>query len=119
MEKIAITATFTAEPLEKPLGFWMQELEMPMRIEFAPYNQVLQQLLDPSSMLSTNRDGVNVVLVRFEDWQRTGPDAKALNSNQKVERNLRELCSRFDGCCRTVAGTSPAMSLSWFSVSSR
>ena len=91
MEKVAITATFTAEPLEKPLGFWMQELEMPMRIEFAPYNQVLQQLLDPSSMLSTNRDGVNVVLVRFEDWQRTGPDTKVLNSNPKVERNLREL----------------------------
>src|SRR5262245_29927649 len=94
MEKIAITATFTAEPLEKPLGFWMQELEMPMRIEFAPYNQVLHQLLDPSSMLSTNRNGVNVVLVRFEDWQRTGPDgkvAKVLNSDPQVERHLREL----------------------------
>jgi FkbH-like protein len=66
---------------------------MPMRIEFAPYNQVLQQLLDPSSILSTNRNGVNVVLVRFEDWQRSGPDAKVLHSNQKVERNLRELAA--------------------------
>src|SRR5436189_1424910 len=90
-QRIAITATFTAEPLEKPLAFWMKELEMPMRIEFAPYNQVLQQLLDPSSILSTNNNGLNVVLVRFEDWQRNGRDVKVLNSQQKVEENLREL----------------------------
>jgi FkbH-like protein len=92
-QKIAITATFTAEPLEKALAFWMKELEMPTRIEFAPYNQVLQQLLDPSSLLSTNRNGVNVVLVRFEDWQRSGPDARVSNSQQRVERNLRELAT--------------------------
>ena len=92
-QKIAITATFTAEPLEKALAFWMKELEMPTRIEFAPYNQVLQQLLDPSSLLSTNRNGVNVVLVRFEDWQRSGPDARVFNSQQRVERNVRELAT--------------------------
>ena len=42
MEKqtIAITATFTAEPVEESLDFWMKELNIPARIEFAPYNQV-------------------------------------------------------------------------------
>ena len=29
---IAITATFTAEPLEQALAFWMQELEIPAQI---------------------------------------------------------------------------------------
>ncbi len=65
---IAITANFTAEPIEESLGFWMQELNISSEIEFAPYNQVFQQLLDPASLLSTKQHGINVVLVRFEDW---------------------------------------------------
>lgn len=68
---IAITATFTTEPIEDSLAFWMRELDIPFKIEFAPYNQVFQQLLDPSSLLSKNQHGVNVLLVRFEDWLRS------------------------------------------------
>ena len=62
---IAVAATFTAEPLEQSLAFWMLELGISARIEFAPYNQVFQQLLDPSSLLATNHTGVNVILVRL------------------------------------------------------
>ncbi|MCA1601397.1 MAG: hypothetical protein LC776_07060, partial [Acidobacteria bacterium] len=51
-QTIAITATFTAEPIEESLSFWMQELDISSEIEFAPYNQVFQQLLDPASLLS-------------------------------------------------------------------
>jgi FkbH-like protein len=69
-QTIAITATFTAEPLEEVLAFWMSELAIPARIRFAPYNQVFQQLLDPGSLLAQNQHGVNVVLIRLEDWQR-------------------------------------------------
>ncbi len=67
MTTIAIAATFTAEPVEPTVRFWMQELQMPATIKFAPYSQVFQQLLDPSSTLSANRDGVNVLIVRLED----------------------------------------------------
>ena len=66
---LAIAATFTAEPLEPALRFWLDVLGIDVRVAFAPYNQVFQQLLDRSSLLATNR-GVNVVLVRFEDWIR-------------------------------------------------
>lgn len=84
---VAVTATFTAEPLEQSLAFWMQELGIPARIEFAPYNQVFQQLLDPSSLLSTNHTGVNVILVRLEDWQ----GESQLDARQEIERNVRDL----------------------------
>ena len=73
VHRLAIAATFTAEPLEEAMDFWMGELELPASIEFAPYNQVFQQLLDPGSLLSQNRQGVNVVLVRLEDWVRSRP----------------------------------------------
>ncbi len=70
VQTIAIAATFTAEPVAASINFWMHELGIPSKIEFAPYNQVFQQLLDPSSLLSRNEQGVNVLLVRSADWLR-------------------------------------------------
>src|SRR5579859_3122864 len=67
---IAVSATFTAEALEPTLGFWLRELKLDFQIRFSPYNQVFQQLLDPAGLFASNRNGLNVVLVRFEDWSR-------------------------------------------------
>ncbi len=87
---IAVTATFTAEPVEDALAFWMKQLQTPARIEFAPYNQVFQQLLDPTSLLRQNESGVNVVLLRFEDWQRYANGDKGA-FYREIERNVLEL----------------------------
>ena len=88
---IAITATFTAEPLERPLTFWLEELQLPARITFAPYNQVFQQLVDPSSLLATNRTGVNIILVGFEDWQKNAAGRHAAElSFTALERDARD-----------------------------
>ena len=65
---IAISATFTAEAIQPGLVFWMRELGLPAEIRFAAYNQVFQELLDPAGLLARNTSGVNVVLVRFDDW---------------------------------------------------
>ncbi|WP_081694816.1 MULTISPECIES: non-ribosomal peptide synthetase [Planktothrix] len=70
-QKIAITATFTSEPVEDSLSYWLKAMGFPDSIEFAQYNQVFQELLNPASLLATNHNGVNVILVRFEDWQET------------------------------------------------
>jgi FkbH-like protein len=65
---IVVSATYTADAIEQTLSFWMRELGFDYRIRMAPYNQVFQLLLDAAGALASNRDGVNVVLVRFEDW---------------------------------------------------
>ncbi|MEH2195513.1 MAG: amino acid adenylation domain-containing protein [Nostoc sp.] len=70
-QKIVITATFTSEPIEDSLSYWLEEIGVPYSIEFAPYNQVFQELLNPVSLLTNNQNGVNVALVRFEDWEET------------------------------------------------
>jgi len=92
---IAITATFTAEPLENFLAFWMKELDIEYQIEFSPYNQVFQQLLDSSSLVLQNKDGVNVILIRMEDWFGTIDgsqiDIKARNFRDQVTRNMADL----------------------------
>jgi FkbH-like protein len=47
--------------------FWGRELQARFEVRFAPYNQILQTLLDPASLCSTNRHGVNVLLLRRAD----------------------------------------------------
>jgi FkbH-like protein len=69
---LAISATFTAEAIQPGLAFWMHELGLPADIRFAAYNQVFQELLDPAGLLARNAGGVNVVLVRFDDWPAAG-----------------------------------------------
>jgi FkbH-like protein len=86
---VAVSATFTAELIAAPLEFWIEELGWDYQVRFAPYNQVFQQLLDPDSLLARNREGVDVVLVRFEDWSRFG-EGDALKEN--VQRLV--LCLR-------------------------
>jgi len=69
--KLAVAATFTSEPIAESLYFWSQKLDWPFQIEFAPYNQVFQELLNPGSHLNTNRDGINIILLRLQDWQKS------------------------------------------------
>jgi FkbH-like protein len=69
---IAISATFTAEALRPALEFWIRELALDYDVRFAGYNQVFQELLDPGGLFASNRQGVNVVLVRVDDWPEGG-----------------------------------------------
>jgi amino acid adenylation domain-containing protein/FkbH-like protein len=90
---LAISATFTAEPVADSLRYWMAKLEVPARIEFAPYHQVFQQLLDPSSLQATNSRGLNVVLLRLEDWQSADAAPGSVstgNGENPIEHNARE-----------------------------
>ena len=89
--KIAVAASFTAEPVLGTLAFWMKELGLNAAIEFAPYNQVFQELLNPGSLLSQNHGGMNVILLRPEDWLRFNPGAKnPEKARVLLERNARD-----------------------------
>ncbi|HEU4508037.1 MAG TPA: amino acid adenylation domain-containing protein [Pyrinomonadaceae bacterium] len=102
-QTIAIAATFTAEPLEDSLKFWMDQLDLPSNIVFGPYNQVFQQLLDPSSLFAKNEHGVNVVLLRFEDWLRYLEDDH--NEMRNIERHLSDLVDAFKAARMQQAAT--------------
>jgi FkbH-like protein len=65
--RFSISASFTAEPLERVIAFWGRQLNAQFETRFAPYNQVLQTLLDPQGEFAANTHGINVVLVRLED----------------------------------------------------
>ncbi len=87
--RFAISATFTAEPIQPVLSFWGRQLEIPCEIRFAPYNQIAQTLADPAGEFARNRHGVNVLLVRLEDLaQFDAPDGVTL---ARMESNLDEV----------------------------
>ncbi len=73
---IAIAATFTAEAVQPALSFWLGRLGLDWEIRFTGYNQIFQQLLDPSGHFAANRGGFNVVLLRLEDWLHAGVPAQ-------------------------------------------
>ncbi len=103
---VIVTATFTAEPIELALRFWLKELGMDGGIRFAPYNQVFQQLLDPHSLLGRNRDGVNIVLIRFEDLLQFRPD-------ESREETLRGNVEVFASALHSFSGGCTAPTLVW------
>ena len=65
--RICISASFTAEPVEAVLTFWGGQLAVDFEVRFAPFQQVIQTLLDPAGEFAQNRHGVNVVMVRASD----------------------------------------------------
>lgn len=105
---LVVSATFTAETIEPVLSFWMRELGMPTHIRFSPYGQVMQQLLDPSSLISRNRGGINFLLVRFEDWVTKDGEIPLADERQRAaEAKARDFARAVSRC----SANSPAVFL--------
>ena len=67
---IAIAATFSSDPLFPALRFALQEAGLSFDVRAAPYHQLLRELLSSTSLLATNADGADVIIMRFEDFAR-------------------------------------------------
>lgn len=91
--QVAVSATFTSEPISEYMTWWCKQFNMPVKVSFAGYHQVFQELLDPNSLLADN-DGVNLLLIRFEDWIR---DNTASNDSlmAKLEKIYVDLVKAF------------------------
>ena len=82
-QTLTITANFTADPIVEPLAYWMDELRIPTQIELAPFDQIFQQLLDPTSLLARNADGANILFLQWREGQAPGSQARELASALK------------------------------------
>lgn len=68
--QVRVAATFTAEPVAELLSALLAKVGLAAEVQCAPYQQIFQQLTDPGSAFAGNRAGVNVLLVRPEDFVR-------------------------------------------------
>jgi FkbH-like protein len=99
---LAIAATFTAEPLQQALRFLLDEAGVNLDVQLAPYHQVFQELLSRTSLLASNVQGVNVVLVRFEDFVRDVPDPNdAGNLLESTAHEFLDALARFGAQARS------------------
>ncbi|UED72201.1 non-ribosomal peptide synthetase [Brevibacillus sp. DP1.3A] len=86
---LVIAATFTTDTIHPYVAWWGTQFGLDLDVQSAPYSQVFQELLDDKSLLSTNK-GVNVLLIRFEDWIRndvSSDDARC----RSLEANYEQL----------------------------
>ncbi|EAZ87975.1 condensation domain-containing protein, partial [Crocosphaera chwakensis] len=101
-EPIQIVSTFTIEPIEESLTYWLNKLNLPTQLQFAPYNQVLQELLNPESQLNQNQQGINLLFIRPEDWARFDPTIETPDQfAQKIRQNTQELIAAIQKASRT------------------
>ncbi|MFI4962470.1 MAG: SDR family NAD(P)-dependent oxidoreductase, partial [Legionellales bacterium] len=91
---VIVSATFTAELLEPSLMFWINALELPFNLRFTPYNQVFQELLNPHSTLNTNKNGINTILLRLEDWLELELEQSPIDL-KKIETKLKSSSKEF------------------------
>ncbi|GAA5483905.1 non-ribosomal peptide synthetase/type I polyketide synthase [Haloferula sargassicola] len=101
---VRLSATFTADSLVPILGHWFASFGVSSTVETTPFQQVLQQLLDPASPLSTNRGGINVLLVRGQDLAVDQP-TRGRSAAREVGAALAESIAR-DGI-RTLVVACP------------
>lgn len=77
--RIALAATFTAEPMIPIIVGWGRLFECPFEVEPEPYAQVIVPLLDPASGLRSEDVVARVLLVRLVDVYRDREVAPALD----------------------------------------
>ena len=100
---LTIAASFTADSVEVPLRFWMEELRQPVRIQFAPYGQLFQHLLTYPGSLSSSNNDIDVNLVRLEDWGGAPATDAPGSFESEIERNVGD----FLQCLRAAVGKVP------------
>lgn len=106
---VDILSTFTAEPVESYIKWWGRQFGYHLKINFAGYNQIFQELLNPESLLSKNNDGINVILIRFEDFIRyeNGSDEEKISILEKTQEELKDAFGSFESKASTVVGIFP------------
>ena len=83
---LVVASNFTAEPLEDSLKFWAAHFGLQANIEFAPYDQIFQQLLQTESAFRRNSDGVNIILLQLEKWAAAERDCVLAFDKKRAEQ---------------------------------
>ncbi|HWH75685.1 MAG TPA: HAD-IIIC family phosphatase [Methylibium sp.] len=102
--QVCIAASFTADPLTPLLSTLLSEVGLRLAVDLAPYHQIPQQLLDPTSAVHrVGKSGVAVVLVRIEDYVR---DHKS--DEHELSRRVGSIVDDLSGAIAAYAARSVA-----------
>jgi FkbH-like protein len=93
---VAVAASFTPDLVKPAIEHWLGELGIAHLVTLAPYNQLFQELLDPTSLFGRTRGGINVALIRLGSFARREGEGHARagrggESAEALDRNVDEL----------------------------
>ena len=90
--------SFVLEPVKPYIKKIAKVFNYRIVMDFAEYNQVLQELINENSKLSLNKDGVNVILVRLEDYIRdnSGSISEKIDIINETSKRLSELLAKVE-----------------------
>jgi FkbH-like protein/FkbM family methyltransferase len=97
--KLVLASNFTADPVEDSLKFWAAHFNLQTDIEFAPYDQIFQQLLQAESAFRRNTTGVNIILLQLEKWAAAERDGLPAFDKERAEQvfGKRKKCTLPNG----------------------
>lgn len=102
--RIVILGTFTVDLLTLSIQAVLEPL-LPVEVQTAPYHQIFQELLNPSSLTMTNQDGyANVIVFRVQDFLEK--NLKASSTNHIIPKDIENLI-------RTIQTASQACHIPW------
>lgn len=98
---IAILSNFTASLVTPSLTFLLQQVDnQNYKIKFAPYNQVFQQLLDPESLILQNHNGINILLLKLDEWLKG--QTEHTEDLEKISADLLLAIKRAKLSCKSI-----------------
>ena len=115
--KIALASNFTIEPVQASLKEALTKVDGTFEVEIAPFNQIFQQLADPSSLFNKNISGANAIFLRVADLIDNGA-ALATLSESDLESISRAALELSDWLKRPRVNSSPLFVLLTPSLSS-
>lgn len=90
---MTVVSSFESGPVGEPMEFWLNKLRIDYKLQFAPYSQMFQQLIDDTGLLCRSSQGIGILLFRLEDWIQ-GMDAK----DARLAAVLTDNTNRFIQC---------------------
>lgn len=102
--------SFVLEPIKLYVKKFAKIFNYRIKVDFTDYNQVLQELINENGKLALNKNGINVILVRLEDYIRdnTGDINEKINIINETSKKLIELLSKVENT--TLFGISTNLS---------
>jgi len=73
--KVAIAANFVVEPVQAPLVFCLEKVGLPVHPHFAPFDQLVQQLLDPAGAFG-GQSQLGIIFLQLERWFSTETESR-------------------------------------------
>jgi FkbH-like protein len=89
-DTIMVAASFTHDGLRLSVEHWLQTLGHPAALQLTPYAQMFRDMLDPAGLLVANPQGLNVLLIRVEDWLRNATEDPEEGPDRTVPPSARE-----------------------------